>query len=282
MNLNGKLKKILAAGTTKQKAITYCFEVLDEELDPTDKMAAEILNSIPEKERSTFFKWIFYYNVYLFMTPYFGLAFAEHRAEAFKVVEMLHRVEQLRNEERRSNDMIQAVDEDQRSRLIEIATDNRRDGTVRKEEPDGYVTISNDKLLKEILNTIDTYKFTLSGFKSVVEALEEWAAINKCADAQPPGQVASIDEIKKGYVDEIPGFSKVVLRKREQRGEKITDQERADAIVPGYDEVPSNIVLKKIVADKIKYYERTIRRDAIWKIALKEVKEKKAKEKNKK
>ena len=282
MNLNGKLKKILAAGTTKQKAITYCFEVLDEELDPTDKMAAEILNSIPEKERSTFFKWIFYYNVYLFMTPYFGLAFAEHRAEAFKVVEMLHRVEQLRNEEKRSNDMIQAVDEAQRNRLIEIATDNRRDGTVRKQDPDGYVTISNDKLLKEILNTIDTYKFTLSGFKSVVEALEEWAAINKCADAQPPGQVASIDEIKKGYIDEIPGFSKVVLRKREQRGEKITDQERADAIVPGYDEVPSNIVLKKIVADKIKYYERTIRRDAIWKIALKEVKEKKAKEKNKK
>lgn len=146
MNLNGKLKKILAAGTTKQKAITYCFEVLDEDLDPTDKMAAEILNSIPEKERSTFFKWIFYYNVYLFMTPYFGLAFAEHRAEAFKVIEMLHRVEQLRNEEKRSNDMIQAVDEGQRYRLIEIATDNRRDGTVRKQDPDGYVTISNDKL----------------------------------------------------------------------------------------------------------------------------------------
>ena len=282
MNLNGKLKKILEAGTTKQKAITYCFEVLDEDLDPTDKMAAEILNSIPEKERSTFFKWIFYYNVYLFMTPYFGLAFAEHRSEAFKVIEMLHRVEQLRNEEKRSNDMIQAVDEGQRNRLIEIATDNRRDGTVRKQDPDGYVTIGNDKLLKDILNTIDSYKFTLSAFKSVVEALEEWAAINKCADAQPPGQVASIDEIKKGYVDEIPGFSKVVLRQREQRGEKITDKERADAIVPGYDDIPSNDVFKKIVADKIKYYERTIRRDAIWKIALKEVKQKKAKEKNKK
>jgi len=282
MNLNGKLKKILAAGDTKQKAITYCFEILDEDLDPTDKMAAEILNSIPEKERPIFFKWIFYYNVYLFMTPYFGVAFAEHRADAFKVIQMLHRVEQLRNEEKRINDMIQAADEDQRNRLIEIATDNRHDGTVREQDPEGSVMIKNDELLKDIINTIDSYKFTLSGFKSVVEAMEEWAAINKCADAQPPGQVASIDEIKNGYVDEIPGFSKTVLRQREQRGETITDQERADAIVPGYDEVQPNDLYKRLVADKIKYYERTIRRDAIWKVALKEVKDKKSKTKDKK
>lgn len=256
MNLNGKLKKILEAGTTKQKAITYCFEILEEELDPTEKMAAEILNSIPEKERSTFFKWIYYYNVYLFMTPYFGLAFAEYRAEAFKAIRILNRIEQYRHEEKRLNDMIQAVDEDQRSRLIEIATDNRRDGTVRKEEPAGVVKIEPEQLKKDIFDAIDLVKFTLSGLKAVIEAMEEYGISRRCKDIQPRKQVRSIAEVKKGYIN--------------------------NKQFPRYEDVVSDKTIKAFATEKMFYYERTIRRDAIWTAALKDARQKKIDKEKKK
>lgn len=249
MNLNGKLKKILEAGDTKQKAITYCFEVLENELDPTEKMAAAILDSIPEKERSTFFRWIFYYNVYLYMTPYFGLAFAEYRAEAFKAVRILNRIEQYHHEEQRLNDMIQAADEDQRNRLIAIATDDRNDGTVRTEEPPGAVKIDPEQLKKGIADSIDLVKFTLTGLKAIIEAMEEYGTIRRCKEIQPRAQVKSIAEVKRGYVD------------NEQ--------------FPKYEDIVSDKSIKAFAAEKMFYYERTIRRDAIWTAALKEAKQKK-------
>ena len=249
MNLNGKLKKILEAGTTKQKAITYCFEMLEEELDPTDKMAVEILDSIPEKERSTFFKWVYYFNVYLYMTPYFGLAFAEYRAEAFKAINILNRIEQYRHEEKRLNDMIQAADEDQRNNLIAVAIDDRNDGTVRKEEPAGVVKIEPEQLKKDIFDAIDLVKFTLSGLKAVIEAMEEWGTIRRCKDIQPRRQVRSIAEVKRGYI--------------------------TDTAFPRYEDIVSDKTIKAFAAEKLFYYERTIRRDAIWNAALKEAKKKK-------
>lgn len=253
-----ELKKVIETGTIKEKAIALCFEFLEEGKED-DEGAALIIASLAdhtEKEKKEFSNWVYCYDIYCFMTPYIGLAYSEYCVRGNKVAELLRAIDNYKRESKMLTDILGSISDEDREAALKVIK------ATQYAEP-YYTMITNRREVKvqtkeaeaELYMELDNLKAHFASLKAVIEAFEEWARRKGCKDIQPPYQVFITKDAKSSYANEVPTHSKRALNKRIRRGEHVTDEERAAAVFPDYDEIKPNLKIKKLTRNKIKYQE---------------------------
>lgn len=256
--LDKDLKKVIEEGTIKEKAIALCFEFLENNKDD-DEGAALIIASLAnntDEEKKEFSNWVYCYDIYCYMTPYFGLAYSEYTVRGNKVAELLRTIDNYKRESKMLTDILAALNDEGREAALKVIK------AAKYEEP-FYTKVTNRREVEiqtgqteaELNIALDNLKDHFAALKAVIEALDEWGTRKGCKAIQPPFQVFITKDTKSSYADELPTHSKRALKRREKKGEHITDEERAAAVFPDYDDIKANQKIKRLTRKKIKYQE---------------------------
>lgn len=268
-------ERLLEAGTTKEKAIFICHEYFEKQRHP-DEAAQAVIESVPADERKELVRLIYCYDIFAFMTPYFGLGYSEYRAQANETIGILLRFEQFVIIEELVNSMLDRLNIDNdsktKTKIDSILKEVAIEGATVKQKKDGHFKIEHSKLQAELKSALRGCKYSLSYFKAIIETLEEWGRKNNCLDMLPPMQQTVIQEIKTGRTLSTPKYSKQYIIDKERRGETVTEQERIDAVIPAYDEVAANKEYKRLAAAKLKSNERAIHVEAYYRDILNRIK----------
>lgn len=268
--ISKRVKDLLATATPKQKAILICLENFDkpkagEEPTITDEEVDAIIKSVKEPEdKKILAKWVNYYNVYSEIAPFFGLAFAEFRSKANDVKAALLLMDSYKQEENHLNTILQELKDSNpeavESFLIAFKSMNFKlaKGEITK---DGYITIDTSKYLLKAQLKLKYAEGTLNSLKAIIVALEEWTKRKKCRAIMPPSLISAIEYAKEDYsLEEIPNYSRKLLKEKEERGEPITMTDKRNAIFPYYDEIEPDGELLEITRNRIEEYEVKFRR----------------------
>jgi len=255
------LKKVIEEGTIKEKAIALCFEFLDEGKED-DEGAALIIASLAnntDEERKEFSNWVYCYDIYTFMTPYFGLAYSEYTIRANEAAELLRTIDHYKRESKLLTDILANLDEKAREAALQAIKATRFEEEhypiIKGNKEIELSTYQDEKDLQDIIKRVEN---SFAALKAVIEVFEEWGKRKGCCDIQPYYQVHLIKDAKGSYANELPTHSKRALKRRERRGEHITDEERAAAVFPDYDEIKALPEIKKLTRAKIKYQESLV------------------------
>lgn len=256
-----ELKKVIESGTIKEKAIALCFDFLDEGKED-DEGAALIIASLgnnTEEERKEFSNWVYCYDIYSYMTPYFGLAYSEYTIRANQAAELLTRIDDRKREAELLTGIIAHLDGEAREAALSVIKATKFDEDTRLSiENDGTVGLTNEQDEATLLFILKRVEKNFSALKAVIEVFEEWGKRKGCRDIQPPYQVYLTKNAKGSYEDELPTHSKRALNRRQRRGETITDEEREAAVFPDYDEIKATPEIKKLTRKKFKYQEELV------------------------
>lgn len=273
---NEAAEQLIKSGTTKEKAIFVCHEYFEKSNKP-DEVAQAVVDSVPEDERQVLVRWIYCYDILTYMVPYFGLGYAEFRAQANEAVGVLLQMEQYNITEQLLNSLYYRLqsfgDEGEKTkRQIDTIVKQASAEGVKVTQTDGQFTLVPVRLQGKLKTVLRGCRQSLSYFKAVIETLEEWAHKNNCYDIMPPIMRLTIDEVKTGKAIELGKYSRQQLLEREQRGEAVTEQERSVAVIPSYDEVAANKEYKKLAAAKLKSNERAINIEGYYRDFLSRIK----------
>lgn len=253
-----ELKKVIESGTIKEKAIALCFEFLDEGKED-DEGAALIIASLGNKtneEREEFGNWVYCFDIYSYMTPYFGLAYSEYTMRANQAAELLTRIDDRKREAELLTGILANLDGKAREAALSVIKSAKYDEDTRLSiAEDGTVKLTNEQDEVTLLYILKRVEKNFSSLKAVIEVFEEWGKRKGCRDIQPRYQVYLTKNAKSSYEDELPTHSKRALNRRERRGETITDEEREAAVFPDYDEIKATPEIKKLTRRKFKYQE---------------------------
>lgn len=281
--LDKDLKKVIEEGTIKEKAIALCFEFLEDGKDD-DEGAALIIASLAnntEAERKEFSNWVYCYDIYSYMTPYFGLAYSEYTIRANEAAELFRRIDNYKREEELLNDILDSLNGEARATALEVIKTTGFGENVAAIVKGKEVELSTYQDEQELAKAITRVESSFAAFKSVVEVFEEWGKRKGCRDIQPPFQVYLTKDAKGSYANELPTHSKRVLKRRERRGEHITDEERAAPMFPDYDDIKVIPEIKKLTRKKFKYQEEIVGDSIRFRTLLSKAKAEKAKNTNK-
>ena len=269
--------RLLEGGTTKEKAVFICHEYFEKQRHP-DEVAQSVIESVPTDERRELVRLIYCYDILAFMTPYFGLGYAEYRAQANETVGILLQMEQYKITEELLNSLYYRIDANSdkaaraKRKIDNILNEATAEGVTVKRTKSGEFRLVPEKLERELKSALRACKYSLSYFKAVIEALEDWSKANNCEDMLPPMQRTVIQETKSGRTLSTPKYSKQYIIDKERRGEAVTDEERSDAVIPAYDEVATNKEYKKLAVAKLKSNERGIHVEAYYRDLLNRIK----------
>lgn len=270
-------ERLLKEGTTKEKAIFICLEYFEKSNRP-DETAQAVVDSVSTDERKELVRWIYCYDILTYMVPYFGLGYAEFRAQANEAVSVLLQMEQYSITEQLLNSLYYRLDsfKDEggktKRKIDNILKQATTEGVKVTQTDDGQFKLVPVKLQGRLQSVLRGCRQSLSYFKAVIETLEEWANKNKCYDIMPPIMRLTIDEVKTGKAIEMGKYTRQQLLERESRGEDVTEQERSLAVIPSYDEVAANKEYKKLAAAKLKSNERAINIEAYYRDLLDRIK----------
>lgn len=279
------LKKVIETGTIKEKAIALCFEFLEEGKED-DEGAALIIASLADhtdEEKNEFSNWVYCYDIYCYMTPYFGLAYSEYTIRANQAAELLRKIDNSRRESKLLTDILSNLDGKARTTALElIKAAQYDDETFPTIEDDGKtVTLSTEQDERELQVTLKRVETNFASLKAVIEVFEEWGKRKGCRDIQPPYQVYLTKDAKGSYADELPTHSKRALKRREKKGEHITDEERAAAVFPDYDDIKAIPEIKRLTRKKFRYQEELVGDSIRFRTLVRQAKENKKKNTNK-
>ena len=184
-------ERLLEDGTTKEKAIFICHEYFEKQRHP-DEAAQAVIESVPADERKELVRLIYCYDIFAFMTPYFGLGFAEYRAQANETVGILLQMEQYKITEELLNSLYYRIDNrtgkeaTAKKKIDSILNEATAEGVSVKRTKDGQFKLVPVKLESELKSALRGCKYSLSYFKAIIETLEEWGRKNNCLDMLPP------------------------------------------------------------------------------------------------
>lgn len=278
------LKKVIETGTIKEKAIALCFEFLEEGKED-DEGAALIIASLADhtdEEKNEFSNWVYCYDIYSYMTPYFGLAYSEYTIRANQAAELLRKIDHYKRDSKLLTDILSKVNDEDREAVLKVIKAAQYEDENKPIITDNKtVTLSTELDEKELFVTLKRVETNFAALKAVIETFEEWAKRKGCKDIQPPFQVYLTKDAKGSYANELPNHSKRALNKRIRRGERVTDAERAAAVFPDYDEIKAIPEIKKLTRKKFKYQEELVGDSIRFRTLVKQAKDNKKKNTNK-
>lgn len=242
-----KLQKLLTKGTPKQKALLICNGTVtlgsgDSQQVITDEDSQAIKDSLKDSEEvKEYNKWLGVHQVYIDMSPAFGLAVRGYEAEVHTMRSYLTRWEDYAQQEDHFNIIYQRLLETGDEEAIETFR-----GTVRSltfmdaevEVTDTTVAINIDRLYslikmqEEILT--DTYAFA----KSLVIETEAFQKRTRSEKFTLGAITDGIERLKENpYTYDLERYSRKRLQDDIASGAKVTEMDRKRAVLPYYEEL---------------------------------------------
>jgi len=258
-----KIAEVLSSGTPKQKALLICTKWTDRNtrrLKPllTEKEVEAIKNSLNgNEEKKEFNKWIGVYNVYNNVTPLFGLVYKEYQVIAEQVLGHLRQWEAYIQEENHLNTIYGKLREDGEEKDLaafdEALSLLSFDGAKLKRDKKGYIKIDTDELYGRITDSVEELKKAYGAAKAINLALEEFIDRTRSKKFLPSPLIAAIDNIEGDYAVRVaPRYSRRLLIRKTQSGQKITKEEERLAVFPFYAEIKAPRELVDLFRERIK------------------------------
>ena len=250
-----KGQDILKTASPKKKALLVCKQWTDRQtraLEPllTENEVKAIRESLKtDKEKRDYNKWIDVYNVYVNITPMFGLVYKEYQSVAERILGYLRQWEDYNQEENHLNTIYEALLETGEEAALDafasalpplLFVDAK---LLRNEE--GYVEIDVGRLYRKVRDSVEELEERYKEAKALVVVTEEYTRLTHSSDFRPDIMVDAIKIIKEDYALRVaPRYSRKRLQEKIDGGQRVTSAERLRAIFPYYEEIeePKDIV----------------------------------------
>lgn len=259
------LKDILKTASAREKAIMVCHGYDDkiinqQETSYTQEEVNAIISSITPEQDMEYNHLVSCYMAYRELASIFGLVNGEFTSILENTLGLLKIWEAYKQEENHLNSIIQAIRDESGKQASDIANTVISRMAIKKAHisinEEGYAVISifeENGLYEEITGNIEPMHKVFSVLKALIIAIDEFTTKN-CSEFMMPKPLRnSIRKIKDEAYFGLPlNYSRKYLKEKEDRGERISETERREAILPYYDEIEPDSVYLPIWRDKVK------------------------------
>ena len=247
-NISKKIAELIADAPVRKKAAIYISNweeknSLKQKPLITEEEAKDIVRSLKnDDERREFNKYINFYDVFVRLSPMFGLCEAQYKGNANQATGYLRQIEAYLQEENHLNAMYLDLQEIGNKEAIEAFKKRLRSLDFQwakvKICEDDYIEIDATKLWELAKSEIKHTYLSFQYYKSLIMVTEEFIKKKKAAPFLPQVMKESIASAKDDYALEVaPRYSRKALKERIDRGEQVTKREQERAIFPYYEEV---------------------------------------------
>ncbi|MCD8295356.1 MAG: hypothetical protein LUE27_08970 [Clostridia bacterium] len=269
MSISKEIRELTATASVKEKARIYFQEYVDGVNDGsgpsiTREEADAIYYSVRGTEaRREFEGYSEIYETYASLVHVFGLACTMYTKYALITLSLICMAKDYIQEQNHLNIIYQGLKDTEGAGAAERYKDLVMSLSFVNADPsfteDGYIRIDYSPLWESVLSSIENMKLYYDQFKSFIVALEAWTRKHRGTNFMPRVMKNMMKDGKRDFcVDNgIPEYSRKELQNRIKRGERVTEEERARAVIPSYEEIETTPANVKFFSEKIKSAYKT-------------------------